>query len=510
MRRMLLTIAATMAATSLQAAIADPVRLDSGQVAGADGAGTDVRVFKGIPYAAPPVGPLRWHAPMPAARWNGVRKADTFSAACMQSGRQREGELPFSEDCLYLNVWTAAKSAAERRPVMMWIYGGGMRTGSAARPNFDGDALAQKGVVIVTINYRVGLMGSFAHPELTRESGHDSSGNEALLDMIAALEWIKRNIAAFGGDPTNVTIFGQSSGAGSVNNLMASPLAKGLFHRAISESTGGTRLGRNSSATLAQAEQSGLQFAAKAGASSLAALRAMPAADLQKMEWNNLHNIDPWVQPLDLGPAMTSHRNNDVPLLAGSNSDELTGSTATLSNDKYMALVQQRSKDAAQQFLAMYPGGNDGIAEKSQRAEARDRRAWMARPLVKLQVGTGRSRSWLYFFSRNPEGRGDPTAEYPALVKPGASHGAEIAYSWGNLSASNKPWQPWDHTLSDMLSSYWVNFARNGDPNGPGLPAWPAYDAGKDELMHFSDKVEFGPSPIRKSVARADAYYSGE
>src|SRR5712692_3182942 len=264
-------------------AIDDPVRVDGGLIAGSVGKNSDVRVYKGVPFAAPPVGDRRWKSPKPAAAWEGVRKATEFSAICYQtpypknSIYYREPE-PLSEDCLYLNVWTAAKSAKERRPVMVWIHGGALTRGSGSVPTYDGEALARKGAVVVTINYRLGLFGFFAHPELTKESDRNSSGNYGLLDQIAALEWVQKNIAAFGGDPKRVTIFGESAGSWSVNYLMATPLAKGLFHRAIGESGGAFGVMKK----LADVEQSGTKFAASVGADSLAALRAKSAEDLQK------------------------------------------------------------------------------------------------------------------------------------------------------------------------------------------------------------------------------------
>jgi para-nitrobenzyl esterase len=398
-----LILAAVLTATALHAAIVEPVRIDSGLISGVEGASPEIRAFKGIPYAAPPVGSLRWRAPQPAAKWDGVRKADQFAAACMQVATPRDGEPPFSEDCLYLNVWTAAQSASERRPVMMWIYGGGMQTGNSARASFYGDELAKKGVVLVTINYRVGLMGSYVHPEITKESGHNSSGNYAVLDMIAALQWIQRNIGGFGGDARNVTVFGQSSGAGSVSYLLGAPLAKGLFHRAICESSGGMQIGRRANTTLANAEKAGLQFAEKVGAQSLAELRAKPAAELIKTGWNVLHNLDSWVQPDNLDSIFAAGKQNDVPILAGSNSDE--GATVVrtpIPAAKWAEQIKRTYGSMADGYLTLYPAGSDPQAEQSQRNEARDVRAWLARGLLRLQNKTGKSKTYSYFFSRNP------------------------------------------------------------------------------------------------------------
>jgi len=236
-----LFVVAVLSFTSAFAAVTDPVHVEQGLLAGSNGNSPDVRVYRGVPFAAPPVGDLRWKAPQPAAKWQGVRKAAEFSNACWQTPYPAaaaiyQAMLPgLSEDCLYLNVWTPAKSAKDRLPVMVWIHGGGFTRGFGGTSSYNGEALARKGAIIVTINYRLGIFGFFAHPELTAESGHHASGNYALLDQIAALQWVQKNIAAFGGDPTRVTIFGESAGSWAVNALMASPLAKGLFQRAIGE-----------------------------------------------------------------------------------------------------------------------------------------------------------------------------------------------------------------------------------------------------------------------------------
>jgi para-nitrobenzyl esterase len=361
----------------------------------------------------------------------------------------------------------------------------------------------------VTINYRVGLMGSYVHPELTKESGHNSSGNYAVLDMIAALQWIHRNIGAFGGDAGNVTIFGQSSGAGSVTYLLGAPLAKGLFHRAICESSGGMQIGRRSNTTLANAEKAGLQFAEKVGANSLAELRAKPAAELIKAGWNVLHNLDSWVQPDSLDSIFAAGKQNDVPILAGSNSDE--GATVVrtpVPAVKWGEQIKRTYGSMADGYLMLYPAGSDQQAEQSQRNEARDVRAWLARGLLRMQNKTGKSKTYSYFFSRNPAGVLDPKSEFPTLSKPGAAHAAEIVYVFNNLDTQKRPWQAWDRTLADMMSSYWVNFAKTGDPNGNGLPNWPAYDAGKDLLMHFGDKISVEQSPLKKVIDAVDRYYS--
>jgi para-nitrobenzyl esterase len=508
MKTKLVLAAISLANSILFAGIAEPIRLDTGLITGVPGEDSSVRAFKGIPYAAPPVGNLRWHAPVLPAKWDGIRKADEFSAACMQNARQRPEDKPFSEDCLYLNVWTAAQSANEKRPVMMWIFGGGGLVGNAGRPSFYGDALAKKGVVVVTINYRVAIMASFVHPELSKESGHNASGNYMLLDHIAALEWIHRNIAAFGGDPANVTVFGQSSGAGSVTSLLASPLAKGLFRKAICESAGGMAIGRRMSAPLAVAEKAGLAFQEKAGAKSLADLRAMPAADLLKIDWARGHTIDGWSQTGDLDDVYAAAKQNDVAIISGSNSNEAVGTlTNPLSAEKWVASVKREYGPQAEGYLKLYPADSDAVALQSQKNVQRDQRAWMARQLIRFENQTGKNKTWSYFFSRNPAGKLDPTSEYPMLAIPGAAHASEIVYVWNHLAAADRPYQDWDHKLADMMSSYWTNFAKTGNPNGPGLPEWPSYDAQKDLLMHFGDKVQVEQSPLKKVIDAVNPYW---
>jgi len=301
-------------AASLHAAIDAPVQLDSGMISGITGTNPEDRVFKGIPFAAPPMGNLRWRAPQPVAHWDGVRKGDEFGPICMQAaGRGGPGGAApkMSEDCLYLNVWTAAKSATERRPVLLWIHPGGYTSGSGSSPGTDGEALAKKGAVVVTINYRLGVFGFFAHPELTKESDRRASGNYALMDQTAALEWVQKNIAGFGGDPKRVTVDGDSAGAASIGNLMGSPHTKGLFQRAIAESGAWIGLSVGHTMTLPEAEQAGLKTAETLGASSLADLRAKPAADVLKGSRGGSPIIDGYFLPEDVGKTFAEGKQND-------------------------------------------------------------------------------------------------------------------------------------------------------------------------------------------------------
>ena len=317
------------------ASIDDPVRLDTGMISGTTTGSPDVRVFKGIPYAAPPVGDLRWRAPKPAAHWEGTRKADEFGPVCMQGGNQKA-----SEDCLYLNVWTGAKAASEKRPVMLWIYGGGYTSGSGSQPMYDGEALAKKGAVVVTFNYRLGVFGFFSHPELTKESDRRGAANFGVMDSIAALEWVKQNIARFGGDPKHVTIFGESAGAGMVANLMTIPSAKGLFERALGESSAWSTARIAPLSTLAEAEQQGEKLAEAVGAKSLAELRAKPAEAIQKAGRGPGPIVDGYLIREDPGKVFAAGKQIEVPVLTGSNRDESFGGNPKSAAD----FVEQVSK----------------------------------------------------------------------------------------------------------------------------------------------------------------------
>jgi len=493
-------------ALPLSAALPEPVHVDSGLVSGTAGAESDVRVFKGIPYAAAPVGDLRWRAPKPAAKWEGVRTADKFGANCMQRAANGGGFPPnggdrsaneMSEDCLFLNVYTAAKSATDKRPVMVWIHGGALTSGSGAI--YEGEDLAAKGAVVVTINYRLGAFGFFAHPELTKESDRNASGNYGLMDQVAALEWVKKNIAAFGGDPQRVTIFGESAGSWSVNFLTASPLAKGLFQRAIGES--GAEFAPVSK--LSEAEEAGVKFAQKAGATTLAALRAMPAADLQKAGGYAGPDVDGYFLPEEVSAIFAKGKQNDVPTLIGSNEDEgtlFTPPTATAQSFKEQS--QKRYGADTDNFLNLYPFTSDADAHAAQAASIRDYTfGWEMRTWARMQTKTGKSKVYLYFFSHVPPG--------PNAARLGAQHGAEIAYvfDWPNEKSAPPTWQPYDHELAKTVSSYWFNFAATGDPNGKGLPKWPAFRAQEDSVMGFGDNIALQPLPHKEALNFLDGYF---
>ena len=480
------------------AAVPEPIRVEQGLVSGVAGASAGVRVFKGIPFAAAPVGELRWREPQPAVPWAGVRAADKASANCMQRAANGGAFPPYggdrsattmSEDCLYLNVYTAAVSAAARQPVMVWIHGGAWTSGAGAI--YQGEDLARKGVVVVTVNYRLGVFGFLAHPELTKESAHHSSGNYALLDQIAALRWVKTNIAAFGGDPSRVTIFGESAGSWSVHNLVGSPLAKGLFHRAIGES--GARF--SITTTLAEAEAAGVKFAESIGASNLAALRAKPADALQGAAgFQSVSNADGWVLPATMTEIFAAGKQNDVPVLIGSNRDEGSIFTSETTADNLKENTRRRFGQDAEAMLKLYPASSDQEARRAQANMMRDQTfGWEMRTWARMQQ-TGKAKVFLYYFTQVPP---LPNAEWL-----GAQHGAEIPYAmnWPNGGQAAKvAWTEADRKFAEQVSSYWVNFAATGDPNGKGLPAWPAYSRAAERAFELGPTI--GPIPIPNAAA---------
>ena len=515
-----LTLFLFFAARFAFAAITDPVHIEQGLLSGTSGTHPEVRVYRGIPFAAPPVGDLRWKAPRPPAAWQGVRAATEFGHECWQTPYPPAAVLyqhklvSLSEDCLYLNIWTAAKSANDKLPVMVWIHGGGFTRGSGTSTAYDGETLARKGVVLVTINYRLGIFGFFAHPALTAESENHASGNYALLDQIAALKWVKKNIAAFGGDPGRVTIFGESAGSWAVNTLMASPLAKGLFHRAIGES--GAQF--SPMKTLADAEKTGEKAASTliAGQASdttpaqvpakdiLKTLRAIPAEQVLKGNEEEAARpiVDGVVLTQDIYQAFAQGKQNDVPLLLGNNADEgtaLAPQGANMTAARFNVGVRARYGAMADQFLKLYPAGSDEQAVSSFYSAFRDQTfGWEMRTWARMQARTGHNPVYLYYFTRVPPG--------PQSRRLGAFHAADIAYVFGTFPWPF-PWDETDHKLSDAISSYWVNFATNGDPNAEGLPKWPVYNTQSDELLELGDKITVRSGANKAGLDFFDAYY---
>jgi para-nitrobenzyl esterase len=469
---------------------ADPIKVEQGQLTGAPASSADVRTYKGIPFAAPPVGDLRWAPPKPPAAWKDVRQATSFGNACPQTSYPTGSVYyhdpePMSEDCLYLNVWTAAKSPSEKRPVMVWIHGGALTRGSGSLSMYDGANFARHGVILVTVNYRLGILGYFAHPGLP-------SANYGVLDQIAALRWVQKNIAAFGGDPARVTIFGESAGSWSVNLLVASPLAHGLFQRAIGESGAQFAPMRRQ----ADAAQSG----AKLG--DLAALRAKSADELLKLPWATGAVVDGSTFSQDVYTTFAQGKQNDTPLLAGSNADEATSLTPWPPNANAAAFIAQARRtfgDSADEFLKVYPAATDVQAEAGHYASFRDQIfTWQMRTWVRMQHKTGKSKAYLYQFTRIPPG--------PQSDRYRAFHASEIAYVFGNLEPP-RPWEAADRELSSQMLAYWVNFATRGDPNGKGLPAWPVYDEKSDKAIVFGDKISTLTGLNREALDFFDRYY---
>ena len=491
MKRILVIAALVASSSLLGAAPPDVVAVDGGQLRGTTVNG--VRVFKGIPFAAPPVGALRWKAPQPAAPWPGVRNADAFGPQCMQEpypegSPYASAPQPMSEDCLYLNVWTAAaagspraQSKGDKRAVMVWFHGGDWTRGSSSTPSDDGSTLARKGVVVVTTSYRLGVFGFLAHRSLTRESPNHSSGNYAILDHVAALKWVQKNIAAFGGDPSRVTIFGESAGAWSVNVLQATPLAKGLFHRAIGES-GGQFAG---SPALATAERHGAAVATEVHVDTLAALRAVPARELLGLEsFRTGVNTDGYVLPEDVPATFGHKKHNSVPVLVGSNANEMT----TLSDaSNFPTTIDEFRKQMAVQFPGhlrtfdiAYPVTREAEIPETLLAVRRDQTFTMQMRRWARTVTAAGEKAFLYHFTHVPP---SPHAETWR-----AYHASEIPYVFGTLRSREWPLTGADVALADRMSSYWSNFAISGDPNGK-LPKWTAYDQTDEPYLELGDTV---------------------
>lgn len=469
----------------------------------------NLRVFKGIPFAAPPVGDLRWKAPQPAEKWEGVKMTTEFAPAAMQGGNPPSGK---SEDCLYLNIWTPAKSAKENIPVMVYIYGGGFSGGSTSESWISGEKLAKKGVVLVTIAYRVNQFGFLALPELSAENPNHVSGNYGILDQIAALQWVKKNIAAFGGDPSKVTIFGESAGAISVSMLCASPLAKGLFSGAISQSGGSfgptratTYPGENMQ-TLAQAEKDGEAYLQKAGVTTLAELRKIEADKVpsgfgMSGGWPI---VDGYVIPDDQHKLYEAGKYNDVPVLIGYNSDEGASFTWVKSTEDFVSAIKTRYGKFADALIEAYPLDSGNVVGKTARDLSRDAAfGWQTWAWANLQSKTGKSKVFYYYFDQHPDyPKGSPRYGY------GSPHAQDVSYVFQHLDTSNPEITQADIDLSEAMATYWTNFAKYGHPNGNGVPEWPAFSAEKPDVMYLTGPTPFvGQVPSAKSLEVLDDYF---
>ncbi len=507
MKKVVIAIFLTSAFAQLAFSQIQTAKVTGGEVQGI--VTESISIFKGIPFAAPPVGDLRWKAPAPVQAWTGIKKADAFGPACMQASGAMGNTAPVSEDCLYLNVWTPAKKAGEKIPVIVWIHGGAFSGGSTSTPMYDGMGFAKKGVVFVSVAYRVGPFGFLAHPELTRESGK-GSGIYGIEDMIAGLKWVKKNIARFGGDTSNITIFGHSVGGMAVNMLAASPVTKGLFHRVISMSggsfaplhasnQGGIGMGIP---TLKLAESTGEAFLKKLGVADIKAARAMSAEAIQKDAGSGMGGggfrpvADGHVIPSDLYSIYQARRFNDTPILVGNTSNELgRGNTTAAQFEKQIRSQYGPHADA---ILGVYPHSTDAEAAKSSKEISReDMFSWSTWTWARLQSEKGKGKAFEYYF------------DYHAPTADGAGHGSDVSYAFQTLSGGRggAP-KPEDWKLSDMISSYWVNFAKSGDPNGPGLPKWPAFTENNQQAMVFDAASSARPVPNLDKLKVFDAYVS--
>jgi para-nitrobenzyl esterase len=516
----LITLAALLlAGFAATASAADRVKIANGTIESTTPPKEGVRSFKGIPFAKPPLGDLRWREPQPVDNWKGVRKADEFGSRCMQPSSPgadywfRSNQA--SEDCLYLNVWTPAKSGKERLPVLVYIYGGGFNNGDGSEPRYDGENMARKGMVAVTLNYRLNLFGFLAHPELTAESPHRASGNYGLMDQAAALRWVQQNIAAFGGDPKRVTIAGESAGSISVSALTGSPLSRNLIAGAIGES--GALISTLPPRSLADSEKDGVRFAELIGAPSLAALRAMSAEALQEARaklspggpgrpggirfWPN---IDGYFLPKTLAEIVEAGEQAKIPLLAGANSMEqsyrlvLGNNEATPEN--FAAAVQKLygpNADAVlKAFHASTPDEVKIAAMDLASARFISHGTWK---WTELHMQTSSKPVYRYLYTRiRPRYLGmpgQPPPPEPAEKPLGAAHSAEIQYAMGNLDLDKRyPWDPEDYKVAEIIQGYFVNFIKTGDPNGPGLPKWPKYEPGTNYTRMVID-VTSKPEP---------------
>lgn len=468
----------------------DEVKTTAGIVSGVTNTNGDVQIFKGIPFAAPPVGDLRWKEPQPALPWEGVRTCDTWPASPIQSKPAPfmmwtqefiTPPEPLSEDCLYLNIWTPAKSSDEKLPVLVWIHGGGFTSGSGACAVYDGEALAQQGILYVSINYRLGIFGFMAHPELTAESKNNASGNYGLMDQQAALRWIQKNIAAFGGDPSRVTIAGQSAGSMSINAVVASPQSKGLLHGAIAQSGG--MFSDRFSKSLSEAETIGNEVMKKLNTGNLEELRKAPADSLLKIASQFPFGsfgpiVDGYVLPDLVKNIIRNKQHNQVPMISGwvtGDSDLFTGEPPTANS--FITYAKETYGDHADEFLKIFPSSTDEEAKNSKRKL--NLMEFAGYPsFVWSQVND--NQTYLYHFSHVP-------TDKPDFPNYGAFHTSEVPYALHTLKLWDRPWQERDYRMEKMMNAYWLNFVKTGNPNGVDLPEWKNYNRETGSIMEFNE-----------------------
>ncbi|MGA2726100.1 MAG: carboxylesterase family protein [Bryobacteraceae bacterium] len=534
--RFLFPAIAICTAAILPAFAADRVKTANGILESTAAPKDGVRSFKGIPFAQPPVGDLRWREPQPVKKWSGVRNADQFGPACMQ--RLSPGAdywlrgNGMSEDCLYLNVWTPAKTGKEKLPVLVYIFGGGFQNGDGSEPRYDGENMARMGIVAVSVNYRTNIFGFFVHPELTKESPHHAGGNYGLLDQVAALKWVQKNVAAFGGDPKRVTIAGESAGSISVSALMASPLSRNLIAGAIGES--GAAISTLPPQPLAKAEQNGVKFAAAAGANTLAALRAMTAEQVQdavaKAQGVRFSTaMDGYFLAKSLTATFEAGEQAKIPLLAGSNTEEQAARSVlnaggptpeTLAN----AIAKFYGDKAGPVLKAYAATTTDEVYEAATHLASARFIAYGTWKWTELQMKTGGKPVYRYLYAHPrpaylgmpgqpapAPGRGGNAAAGRGAEQPpaprGAVHSAEIQYAMGNLDLDKRyTWEPADYEVSKTMQAYFVNFIKTGNPNGPGLPDWPAYRADNNyQRMRIDVKSQAEPEGDRDRYLALEA-----
>jgi para-nitrobenzyl esterase len=477
------------------------VKTAHGKIEGTTNTDQSVRIFKGIPFAAPPVGDLRWKIPQPVKNWKGVKNCTEFSASPIQNKPQPfycwseefiAQPEPLSEDCLYLNIWTSAKSKKAKQPVFVWIYGGGLSSGSANCAIYDGEEMAKKGIVYVSINYRVGVLGFMAHPELSAESGNNSSGNYGFFDQMEALKWVQKNIAAFGGNPANVTIAGQSAGSFSVNALIASPLAKGLFQKAIAQSGGllSNRLSQN----LEAAEKQGLNFMQKVKANNLADLRKLTATELQVLSQNRELGqfgvtLDGHFLPNNLLEHFKNGKQNHVPILTGwvaGDVDFLGERKMTV--EEYKADAQKKYGEKAGAFLNIFPANTDDEVKAANKKMTLIGFAGMpAHQLANFNTQP----TYLYFFKHVP-------VDKPNFPNYGAFHTSEVPFALHTLHKWNRDWRASDRKVENTMNSYWVNFTKTGNPNGAQLTDWKAYKKDSGNILILEENTTLKPGLFKK------------
>lgn len=459
-----------------------------GKIRGTNNSDGSIAIYKGIPFAAPPVAELRWKAPQPVQAWKGILDCTNFSASPMQAkpmpfGMWSEEFLipaePIGEDCLYLNIWTSNKSKKSKQPVLVWIYGGGFMSGGSACPIYDGEAFAKEGVVFVSINYRVGVFGFFAHPDLK-----EASGNFGLLDQIAALHWVKKNIAVFGGDPNKVTIAGQSAGSMSVNALVASPLAAGLFNKAIAQSGGNFTRGNASKVSM---EAEGVKLSTSFGVENLDELKKVDAAALMKKS-NGMRGpyIDGHVLPEHILDIFQKGKQNKVALLVGWNQDEGLMMGSTKSAETLQKDFQKQHGSAAANFMSFYPASNDEEAKQTQLDLSRDQIFGMPGYIwAKIQSQQSQP-AYVYRFTRIVPAEGE-------YKKYKAFHTGEVPYAYNNLRFVKRPWESADIVLANEMSAYWTSFIKTGNPNHGGALTWPLFNHKEKMTMHFDTTNKIRP-----------------